>query len=127
MIESVEELPITDRDPAEMSNEELTAEWADVADATTRESLVGDEVHNTAHGRRKEIWDEMVSRVDAEPPECPRCRAQAWTQTPGEPKECTECWLTLGFEHEDLIEAIDEYWTTVQTLGGDLDLGGDQA
>jgi len=123
MIQTVDELPITDRDPAAMSNDALHAERRDTFDITMFQD-VEDELLDATLDRREAIWDEMASRVDAEPPACPECGAQSWTQTFGKPKECVACGLMLESDHEELIEEITEYWSTVELLDGNLYLGG---
>lgn len=105
----------TDRNVSEMSHRELTREWDDVVEA---QRLTADaDAEQELYDRRQELWNEMQSRVDAEPPTCPECGAQSWSQAMGEPKVCTECDLHLGFDHEDLAEQINDYWNTVQSPG----------
>ncbi|WP_311171775.1 ribbon-helix-helix protein, CopG family [Halobellus ordinarius] len=106
---------ITDRDPSEMSHYELYYEWHEAAEAARKATDA--EVQQELHDRQRDLWSEMESRVDAEPPECPECGGASWSQTLGEPKTCDRCGLILGFGHEDLIDRVDAYWDAVRAPG----------
>lgn len=97
---------------SEMTRSELAAEYSEVGDElyfntpteTEREAL---------HDRRMELWNELKSRVDVDLPECPECGDNSWSQTPGDPKECTGC----GYKptDTDLVAQIDDAWDTILT------------
>ena len=116
---------ITDRDPDEMEHHELYYEWHEAGEAIRH--VTDSEVQDKLHDRRIDLWNEMKSRVDAEPPECPECGTQSWSQTLGQPKICNGCDLHLGFDHEDLAERIDDYWTKVRSPGVRPPEGGESA
>lgn len=112
---------VTDRDPAEMDHDELRNEWHDIVEALTeglydkRDGPLTPEDKEPFWDRRRELWNEMKSRVDAEAPECPECGSQQWSQSVGDPKHCGGCGLELGARHEEHIREIDEHWLTVKT------------
>jgi len=106
---------ITNRSAEQMDHRELRNEWSDVVDQLYRGPTPTE--HERLYERRHELWNEMKSRVDAEPPECPECGGQSWSQTRGEPKVCTDCDLHLAEDHVDLIQEIDAYWRTVKAGG----------
>lgn len=100
----------------ELSHEELRAEYQELL-----EKIRGEVPHDCRpvdlHDRRDEVWKEMKSRTDAEPPECPDCDGKSWAQTMGGPKRCTGCDKVLHEGDMELIEAIDNYWETVLSGG----------
>lgn len=106
---------LTERDPSELSDVDLVAEWRETAE---RLHAAADRDVDGLWDRRVDLWAEMESRTAVEPPECPECDAQSWTQEFGGPKICTECDLHLRMEHADLIAQIDEYHEHVQALDG---------
>ena len=114
-----------DTDPAEMSDSDLRSEWDEIAGLLDYGGVTNvAEDKDTLYERRRTLWKEMESRADAEPPECPRCGAQDWSQSLGEPKVCGECDLHLGFDQEDLTDEIDAYWNTVRSVGAGRDRSG---
>lgn len=104
----------------DMGHEELRAEWQDVVEQL-RGPIVDEEEDEQLWNRRRELWSEMQSRVDSEPPECPECGEASWSQTMGGPKHCDGCDLHLGEQHTDLIQAVDGYWDTVLSGGKDAE------
>lgn len=111
---------ITRGDPSDMSHSALKNEWQEVAERLNTPTS-DSEIHDRLWNRRTELWQEMKSRTDADPPECPGCGGSRWGQSPGEPKVCMECDLHLGSPRQDLIERIDEYWRAVKSPDGDTD------
>lgn len=103
---------VTDRSVEDLSKTALKREWSEAC-----EQLRGplpDERRETVLDRRTGLWNEMRDRTDAEPPACPECGGQRWSQAMGDPKECVSCGLMLGARHEDLIQEIDSYWRKVK-------------
>jgi len=105
---------ISTQDPEEMGHGELRSEWQDVAERLHNPPASHD-LENALWDRRRELWNEMKSRVDVEPPECPECDGRQWSQEMGGPKVCRGCDLHLGMENEDLIAEIDDYWRRVKS------------
>lgn len=103
---------ISDADPSEMEHSDLYNEYGDISERP-RQCVADPEEDARLGDRRSDLWDEMRSRVEAEPPECPECGATRWSQEVGEPKYCGGCDLALGFDHEDLIAEVDAYWQAV--------------
>lgn len=114
---------IDESPPSEMSHDELRNEYGDISERLRQ--CVADPEENARLGdRRSDLWNEMVERVDAEPPECPECGGTGWTQSIGDPKYCTSCGLGLGFDHEDVIAEVDAYWEAI--FAGPQDTEGDR-
>lgn len=109
-------------DPKEMAHDELRNEYEDISERL-RQGVADSEEDARLGDRRSDLWDEMTGRVDAEPPECPECGGTSWTQSVGDPKYCGSCGLALGFEHDDLIAEVDDYWEAV--FAGPQDGGHD--
>ena len=109
---------VTDRPVADLSTAALKAEWSEASEQLR--GPMSDERQETVHDRRIVLWTEMRDRTDAEPPECPECGGQGWSQTMGDPKHCTSCGLELGPRRQDLVEEIDAYWRSVLAV----DIGG---
>jgi hypothetical protein len=108
---------VTDRPVEDLSREQLYAEWSEAY-----EQLLGtipDDRRDSLWDRRRDVWSEMRKRTEADPPTCPECGHDRWKQEFGGPKFCANCGIALGEEHRDLIEAIDAYWTAVQSTGGE--------
>lgn len=104
---------ITDRDPSEMSHDELREEWQETWERElSHSSLDGDE-REELWERRQALWREMESRVDVEYPECPKCDGQRWAQSPGDPKHCSDCGYELGQQDMNIVEEIDDTWQQV--------------
>lgn len=111
---------ITDRKPSELSHEELREEW-EYATARIYEESLGADEHDRLFQRHLDLWRELESRVDVEYPRCPECGfREGWAQSPGEPKECTDCCYVLGDDDQDVIDAVDDAWRTVVN-GGEAD------
>lgn len=107
---------ITDRDVSEMEKSELAAEYGEACEQCWHNYFETDEEADRVHDRRRELWNEMKGRTDAEPPECPRdeCEGRRWGQVPGDPMVCLECDLHLNENHRDLHEEIHAYWEKVR-------------
>lgn len=71
------------------------------------------------YGRMNAIWRELENRLDADYPECPRCGAAEWLQSPGNPKRCGECGRELREDEEEIRRAVDDEWTRVARTGVD--------
>ncbi|WP_284007797.1 hypothetical protein [Haloarcula pelagica] len=108
----------TDRDVTDLSKAALVAEWSEICE-NLRHMHHGEDGHATAVDRRHELWTEMRARTDADPPECPECDGTRWTQAIGGPKHCTQCGLGLSEQHQETIEAVDDYWESVQSVPED--------
>lgn len=106
-------MSITDRDPEKMDQDELTQEWHNAYERTEFGPL-DDSERDEVWDRRRDLWQEMKSRSDVEPPECPECGGQRWVQAVGDPKHCGNCDLVLGPDHEDLIDQINSAWWAIQ-------------
>lgn len=105
----------TDREPSDLSFEELRREWSEVVEALR--GPPGDEArHNALVDRRDDLWMEMRDRTDADPPACPECDGTLWGQSIGNPKRCRACGYSPSLEDEDLIAAIDDYWASVKAI-----------
>ena len=101
-------------DPEDMTHEELRVAWKNITEKL--ETPVADpDLDMQLHVLKQEYWTEMKDRTDAEPPECPECEAQQWSQTPGEPKVCMRCNFELGPRHDDLVAEINQYWQKVKS------------
>ncbi|SMO81471.1 hypothetical protein [Halorubrum cibi] len=88
--------PIAERpEPAEMSVEELRAEY-ETFDVGALSTVEDDERWE----RHLELWRELESREIVEFPECPRgaCDSRRWRFEPGGPAHCAEC-------HEPVADA----------------------
>ena len=107
---------LTDRDPSDLSADELRAEWREACERL-QSHTVAEADKDDVHDRRRELWTEMQARVDAEPPECPECGGTSWSQTMGDPKECSECGFAPWERHQDLIDEINAYWRAVRSGG----------
>lgn len=101
-------------DPEDLDHSELREIWQNVYDLLIDGPPVDYDVESRLWDRRREIWDEMESRTDAEPPECPSCGAQSWSQEFGGPKSCQCGYHPEAYEH-DLVNGIDEYWSLVKS------------
>lgn len=106
---------LTDRDPSDMSDEDLRDEW-DECFHRCHFATIGEEEQNRVYDRRAELWNELEDRSDATYPDCPECGDSEWLQSPGDPKSCGTCGLELGFRHEDLIEKIDLAWNRILSV-----------
>lgn len=104
---------LTDRDVSEMSKAALVAEWRESCEQTR---LAGYDEYDEIMDRRVRLWQEMILRTNAEPPECPNCGGQDWHQNEGNPKWCGTCDLHLDDRHMDTIEAVDAYWDKVRAV-----------
>lgn len=110
---------IGDEEPAVMDDDPLVAEWLELAHALDGPDYVGEHDELTpAWERRVDLWREMKARTEAEEPECPECGGQDWHQTAGDPMHCGDCGIELGQPHMDTIDAVNEYWQEVRSLGG---------
>ncbi|AFH22005.1 hypothetical protein OSG_eHP14_00125 [environmental Halophage eHP-14] len=103
---------ISERNPKEMDHEGLRAEW-DEAVERLQNPPASHEAENKLWNRRRELWNEMKSRCEEQPPECPECGNRGWAQEMGGPKYCKACDYHPTLEEEDLIQAIDECWQNV--------------
>jgi hypothetical protein len=114
---------IGDEEPEEMDGGDLVEEWLSIAHALDGPEYVGelDELE-PAWERRGDLWREMKSRTDAEEPECPECGGREWHQTAGNPMRCGDCGIELGQPHMDTIDAVNEYWEEVRSLGGAVEV-----
>lgn len=101
------------KSPPEMSHDTLLSEWREIYE-TMITGTSDPEEDAKLLDRRTDLWNEMESRVDAEPPECPECSSQSWSQEFGQPKRCTNCDYHPGYNEDSLREAIDDYWRTVK-------------
>lgn len=95
----------------EMTHEALAEEYSEIGDELFFGGLPDDDERDDLYDRRMELWQEMKSRVEVTLPDCPECGDDRWSQTPGDPKQCSGC----GFEprRSDLIEDINEAWRTI--------------
>ena len=110
---------VTDRDVSDLSRAALRAEWSEAYEQLL--GTVSDEQRDELWERRRDLWNEMQERCEAEPPECPECGHRGWSQEFGNPKHCNGCGWAPGAEEMDLIQAIDEYWSSVQSTGAKSD------
>jgi len=108
---------VTQRDVSDLSKAALYAEWSQAYEQLL--GTVPDERRDDLWNRRRELWSEMRDRTDANPPECPECGHTRWQQEFGGPKSCCECGWTPTADEMDLIDAIDRYWSKVQSIGED--------
>jgi transcription elongation factor Elf1 len=100
------------RDPEEMEHEELRSEWEDTVERL-RNPPASHRQENYLWERRRALWNEIKSRCNDEPPECPECEHRGWAQEMGGPKYCKGCDFHPTLQERELIQAIDEYWETV--------------
>lgn len=107
---------VTDRGVEDLSKAALVAEWEQACEATRVFSSDDPEERDRLWDRRTELWFEMRSRVDEQPPACPECGGREWHQTMSDPKRCGDRGLELGALHEDLIEEIDAFWAKVRAV-----------
>lgn len=101
-----------DTDVSEMNRSELVSEYAEVGDELYFNTPTETE-HENLLNRRVELWNELKSRVDVNLPDCPECGNDSWMQTPGDPKECSNCQYKPT--DTDLVEQIDDAWNTILT------------
>jgi len=106
---------ITTQDPTEMDGQDLYREWSEACEQLHHPSTLSRAEENRLWDRRRALWSEMKDRCDAEAPECPKCGGQQWAQEFGGPKYCTECDYHPTGERMELIQAIDSYWSSVQS------------
>jgi len=108
---------VTERDVSDISKAALYAEWSQAYEQLL--GTVPDDRRDELWSRRHDLWSEMRDRTDAEPPACPECGHTKWQQEFGGPKSCCGCGWTPTADEMDLIDAIDRYWSTVQSIGED--------
>jgi len=107
--------------PEEMSVAGLRAEYQDLA-----EDVWGSGVsHDPEYRRLEALWDELRDRAGVEQPQCPKCGARNWAQTPGDPKYCRSCDFHPTEDHMELIQAIDEAWERILSPDAETDGGRD--
>lgn len=96
---------------SEMEHEELYEEYDQIGNELFFGTIPDEDKQEELYDRRTELWNEMKSRVDPSIPTCPECGASQWTQTPGDPKECSDC----GYQPQDqtLIKEISEAWEEI--------------
>ena len=119
-VELVNPPPMTDTlqadpdklDVEEMTHAELRDAWKKLSEKL-RTPVSDPDEDVRLNVLKMEIWNEMKSRTDAEPPECPECGSQRWSQSFDDPKECGGCGLHLTTRHDSLIEEVDTYWQEV--------------
>jgi hypothetical protein len=108
---------IPTEDVREMDYAEIREQWEDIVDTLQTDPPAAHQVENQLWERRRDLFDEMKNRIDAEPPECPECSGQSWSQVMGGPKSCDQCDFHPAMEHEELIQEIDAFWNAVLSGG----------
>lgn len=102
------------REVSELEHSELRSQWEEIVEKI-HGTVPSDEHPDDLWDRRLELWEEMVSRVDSEPPACPDCGVQSWTQPIGDAKACNGCGNALSEEDIALVREIDDYWEMVMS------------
>lgn len=102
-------------DPADMELEELREEYLELRDEIDFFSSF--EQQSDLFDRLEVLWGELRSRVDVDRPECPKCGAQHWSQTPGDPVYCRNCSHEVG--SADLEDAVHDAWNQIIHGEGD--------
>lgn len=96
-------------DPADMDLEQLREEYQDLQEEI--DFFGSFEQQSDLFDRLEALWSELRSRVDVERPECPKCDAQRWGQTPGDPVYCRNCSHEVA--SADLEEAVHDAWNQI--------------
>lgn len=95
-------------DPETMDHAEIREEYRDLTERRVHGALPDEQAD-----RMLALWTELKSRSDTEEPECPECGVRRWGWSPGEPIACMKCDLTLGENHEELIEDVENAWNAI--------------
>ncbi|MDS0280041.1 hypothetical protein NDI85_19845 [Halomicroarcula sp. S1AR25-4] len=108
---------LTNRPVGDLSQAALKAEWSEAYERLASGTV---EDRDGTWDRRRDLWQEMRERTNADPPECPECGATSWSQEFGGPKHCNGCGWAPTDEDMELIQRIDSYWSSVKAV----DYGG---